>query len=289
MKVDVTPYRLVEGEALSLADRPTEVEPVYESKSDYRDILAKHVEALSGLQELLHRSASHALLLVLQGMDTAGKDGAISHVMSGVNPQGCKVASFKAPTATESLHDFLWRTTRELPERGVIGVFNRSYYEPVLITRVHPELLRADGVADPHGDLDALWEARYRSIRDFERHLHANRTCFVKIFLHISKHEQRARLLDRLDTPDKSWKASRSDFLEREYWKDYIKAYERALTETNAATAPWWVVPADDKLNARLIVSQIVIDTLESLKLTPPPIDADRKREIKELRKMLKK
>ena len=289
MKVDVSPYRLAEGETLSLGNRPSEVEPVYKSKSDYQDILAKHVEALSRLQEHLHRSGSYALLLVLQGMDTAGKDGAISHVMSGVNPQGCKIVSFKAPTAAESLHDFLWRTTLELPERGVIGVFNRSYYEPVLITQVHPELLREDGVADPHGDLDALWAERYRSIRDYERHLHANGTRFVKIFLHISKHEQRRRLLERLDTPDKTWKASHSDFVEREYWKDYIKAYERALTETNAETAPWWIVPADDKRNARLIVSQIVVDVLESLKLTPPPIDAGRKRELKELRKMLEK
>jgi PPK2 family polyphosphate:nucleotide phosphotransferase len=289
MKLDVTSYRLAEGETVSLANRPTEVEPVYDSKKDYRAILTKHVVALTRLQEHLHRSTSYALLLVLQGMDTAGKDGAISHVMSGVNPQGCKVASFKQPTATESLHDFLWRTTLQLPERGVIGVFNRSYYEPVLVTRVHPELLRQEGISNPDGDLDALWAERYRSIRDFERHLNVNRTCVVKIFLHISKEEQRRRLLARLDTPDKTWKASRADAVEREYWKDYVVAYERALTETNAVAAPWWVVPADDKLNARLIVSQIVIDTLDSLNLTPPPIDADRKRELKEIRKMLKK
>jgi PPK2 family polyphosphate:nucleotide phosphotransferase len=289
MKVDVAPFRLANEETLSLAKRPTLVEPAYRSKADYEAILAQHVAALSRLQEHLHRSSAYALLLVLQGMDTAGKDGAIAHVMSGVNPQGCKVVAFKQPTAAESAHDFLWRSARELPERGVIGVFNRSYYEPVLVTRVHPDLLREDGVVDPHGDLEALWAERLRSIRDFERHLHANRTRFVKIFLHLSKEEQLRRLLQRLDMPDKTWKASRADAEEREYWKDYRKAYERALTETSLAAAPWWVVPADDKLNARLIVSQIVIDTLEGLKLTPPPVDAARKRELKEIRKMLEK
>ncbi len=241
------------------------------------------------MQENLYRSAGYALLLVLQGMDTAGKDGAISHVMSGVNPQGCKVVSFKEPTSTELAHDFLWRCVRELPERGIIGVFNRSYYEPVLVVRVHPELLRKEGVFDPEGDLHTLWAERYRSIRDFERHLHVNRTRFVKIFLHVSKEEQLRRLLRRLETPDKSWKLSRADALEREYWKDYIDAYERALSETSAADAPWWIVPADDKPNARLIVSQIVIDTLKDLNLTPPPVDAERKRELKEIGKLLEK
>jgi PPK2 family polyphosphate:nucleotide phosphotransferase len=289
MKIDVNPFCVRDGEEVSLADRPTSVEPFYSSKSDYKDILSDHVADLSKLQENLYRSAGYALLLVLQGMDTAGKDGAIAHVMSGVNPQGCKVASFKQPTSTELAHDFLWRCVRELPERGIIGVFNRSYYEPVLVTRVHPELLREEGIFDPEGDLEALWADRYRSIRDFERHLHVNRTRFVKIFLHISKDEQLRRLARRLDTPEKSWKISRADALEREHWKDYEKAYEEAIGETGVASGPWWIVPADDKPNARLIVSQIVIDTLKDLNLAPPPVDAERKRELKEIRKLLEK
>ncbi len=289
MKIDVTPFRVGEGEKVALAERPTLVDPFYDSKSDYKDILANHVDDLSKLQEHLYRSAGYALLLVLQGMDTAGKDGAISHVMSGVNPQGCKVASFKQPTPNELLHDFIWRCVRELPERGIIGVFNRSYYEPVLVVRVHPEMLREEGIHDPEGDLDVVWAARYRSIRDFERHLHVNRTRIVKIFLHISKEEQLRRLQSRVDTPDKSWKISHADVVERQYWKAYTNAYEQALSETSVANAPWWVVPADDKPNARLIVSQIVIDTLKSLNLTPPPIDADRKHELKEIRKLLEK
>ena len=289
MKIDVTPFRVGEGEKVSLAERPTLVDPFYDSKGDYKDILADHVDDLSKLQEHLYRSAGCALLLVLQGMDTAGKDGAIAHVMSGVNPQGCKVASFKQPTQNELLHDFLWRCARELPERGIIGVFNRSYYEPVLVVRVHPEMLRQEGIHDPKGDLDAVWADRYRSIRDFERHLHVNRTRIVKIFLHISKEEQLRRLQSRLDTPEKSWKISQADVVERKYWKDYVNAYEQALGGTSVADAPWWVVPADDKPNARLIVSQIVINTLKSLNLTPPPMDAEQKHELKEIRRQLEK
>jgi PPK2 family polyphosphate:nucleotide phosphotransferase len=288
MKIDVDAFRLAEGERVSLAKRATRVDPVYRSKEDYAEILAKHVADLSRLQEHLFRSTRFALLIVLQGMDTAGKDGAIAHVMSGVNPQGCKVVAFKQPTPTEAAHDFLWREARELPERGVIGVFNRSYYEPVLVTRVHPELLREEGVFHVHGDLDALWAERLHSIRAFERHLHANGTRFVKIYLHLSKDEQLKRLLLRLDTPDKTWKASRADAEERKYWKDYIAAYEQALAATSVDTAPWHIVPADDKLNARLIVSQIVIDALDGLKLAPPPIDAARRRELQAIRELLK-
>ena len=287
MKIDVDPFRIAEGEKAHLAKRPTEVEPFYGSKGDYADILSDHVKRLSKLQEHLHRSGRYALLIVLQGMDTAGKDGAISHVMSGVNPQGCRVVSFKAPSAIERAHDFLWRETIALPERGEIGVFNRSYYEPVLVTRVHPELLREEGIADVEGDLKDLWAERLHSIRAFERHLHANGTRFVKIFLHLSKKEQLRRLLARLDDPDKTWKASRADAEERQRWDDYAHAYERALTATSVDQAPWHVVPADDKPNARLIVSQLVINALEALKLTPPPIDAARRRELDEIRAML--
>jgi PPK2 family polyphosphate:nucleotide phosphotransferase len=289
VKIDATPFRLAEGATVLLGKRPTLIDPFYKSKSDYQAILAEHVEALSRLQEHLYRSGRYALLIVLQGMDTAGKDGAIRHVMSGVNPQGCRVVAFKAPTPAESAHDFLWRTVRELPERGIIGAFNRSYYESVLITRVHPELLRQEGDFSAHGDLEDLWAQRLRSIRGLERHLCANGTRLVKIFLHLSKEEQLRRLLDRLDTPEKSWKASHSDAEERRHWKDYVRAYEDALAKTSLEAAPWWVVPADDKLNARLIVSQIVIDALADLKLSPPPIDDDRRRELQAIRKMLEK
>ena len=287
MRIDVSPYRVAEGEAADLAKRPTKVEPLYGSKEDYAASLAKHVERLGRLQELLHRSGRYALLIVLQGMDTAGKDGAISHVMSGVNPQGCKVVSFKTPTATEAAHDFLWREARELPERGVIGVFNRSYYEPVLVTRVHPELLREEGVLETDGGHKALWAERLHSIRAFERHLHANGVRFDKLYLHLSKDEQLRRLLQRLDDPDKTWKASPADAEERGYWREYMRAYEHALTATSVAAAPWHVVPADDKPNARLIVSQIVIDALDAIELTPPPIDAARRRELKAIRAKL--
>ncbi|MGD1036542.1 MAG: PPK2 family polyphosphate kinase [Roseiarcus sp.] len=289
MKIDVSDFRLAEGEPASLAKRATQAKPVYESKADYAEILAKHAAALSELQEDLQRSTRYALLIVFQGMNTAGKDGAIAHVLSGVNPQGCKVVAFKQPTPAEAGHDFLWREIRELPERGIIGVFNRSYYESVLITRVHPELLRAEGAFEAQGDLEALWAERLQSIRGLERHLHANGTRFVKIYLHLSKEEQLRRLLERLDTPDKTWKASRADAEERKYWKDYMSAYEHALGATSVAFAPWHIVPADDKLNARLIVSQIVIDALEGLKLAPPPIDAARRRELQAIRELLKK
>jgi PPK2 family polyphosphate:nucleotide phosphotransferase len=287
MKIDVGPYRIAEGDAADLAKRPTKVEPLYDSKEDYAASLAKHVEKLGKLQEHLYRSGRYALLIVLQGMDTAGKDGAIAHVMSGVNPQGCKVVAFKTPSATEAAHDFLWREARELPERGIIGVFNRSYYEPVLVTRVHPELLRQEGVAETEGGDKKLWAERLHSIRAFERHLHANGTRFVKIYLHLSKDEQLRRLLDRLDDPDKIWKASPADAEERGYWRDYMRAYEHALKATSVEAAPWHVVPADDKQNARLIVSQIVIDALDALALTPPPIDAERRRELKAIRAKL--
>ncbi len=289
MKIDVSAFRIAEGEPAALAKRATEVEPVYKSKSHYADILAKHVADLRRLQEHLYRSGRYALLIVLQGMDTAGKDGAISHVMSGVNPQGCKVVSFKQPTRVELAHDFLWREVRELPERGIIGVFNRSYYEEVLVPRVHPELLREEGLFDEHGDLDALFSERLHSIRSLERHLHANGTRFVKIFLHISKDEQLRRMQARLDDPEKTWKAARADAEERKRWADYERAYEHAIAATTVATAPWHVVPADDKKNARLLVSEIVIEALEALPLKPPPIDAARKRELETIRKMLEK
>jgi PPK2 family polyphosphate:nucleotide phosphotransferase len=219
-------------------------------------------------------------------MDAAGKDGAIRHVMSGVNPQGCQVTSFKHPSGIELEHDFLWRTTRELPERGMIGIFNRSYYESVLILRVHPELLNAEGF-DPKKADGAFWRKRYRSIADLERHLTANHTHVVKVFLHLSKEEQRKRFLARIDEPEKNWKFSQADIEERGFWDDYQKAYAKCLSGTSTKDAPWFVVPADDKLSARLIVAHIVLDKLESLDLAFPKLSKARQKELQTIRAQL--
>jgi PPK2 family polyphosphate:nucleotide phosphotransferase len=252
-------------------------------------LLADHVEQLSSLQELLYASDRYAVLLIFQAMDTAGKDGAIKHVMSGVNPQGCQVFSFKHPSPAELQHDFLWRTTRDLPERGRIGIFNRSYYEEVLIVRVHREILRSEGLPDaPHHD-KKVWHDRYRSIVDLERHLHVNGTRIIKFYLHLSKEEQRKRFLQRIDEPQKSWKFSLADIEERKFWKQYMKAYEECLSSTSTKDAPWHVVPADDKPNARLIVSQIILDTLEGLEMTYPKETPKRRHELQSIRKRLAK
>ena len=228
-----------------------------------------------------------AVLLIFQAMDAAGKDGAIKHVMSGVNPQGCQVFSFKHPSAEELDHDFLWRTTRCLPERGRIGIFNRSYYEEVLIVRVHPEILRGENLPESLFHDKAVWRERYRSILDLERHLYLNGTRVVKFFLHISKEEQRKRFLQRIDEPEKNWKFSRADIEERNLWDDYMRAYEACIAATSTRHAPWYIVPADDKLNARVIISQIVCDTLLSLKLSYPKSNKDRRAELESIRKLL--
>ena len=275
------------GKKVNLKKWPTHVAPVYKSKKQYHKLLEAHVEGLSSLQQLHYASHRYAVLLIFQGMDAAGKDGAIRHVMSGVNPQGCEVFSFKQPSAEELEHDFLWRTTRRLPERGRIGIFNRSYYEEVLIVRVHPEILRGQGLPDELLDEKTIWEERYRSIVDLEEHLHRNGTRIIKVFLHLSKDEQRKRFLERIDEPDKNWKFSLSDIHERNYWKHYMKAYEACLTATSTHHAPWYVVPADDKENARLIVSQIVLDALNDLKMAYPKTTAKRRRELKSIRKRL--
>jgi PPK2 family polyphosphate:nucleotide phosphotransferase len=284
MKIQTKHYRVDEDEDVDLKKRPTAVDPVYGSKSHYEEILAKHVETLSALQQLHYASSRTAVLLIFQAMDAAGKDGAIRHVMSGVNPQGCQVFSFKHPSATELEHDFLWRTTRDLPERGRIGIFNRSYYEEVLVVRVHRSILHSEDIPDAPGDDGKLWQDRYRSIRDLERHLHVNGTHVIKIFLHLSKEEQRQRFLARIDDPDKNWKFSRADIEERKFWKDYRKAYEECLGATSTEDSPWYVVPADDKENARLIVSQIVVDTLQGLKMHYPKTTAERATELQSIR-----
>ncbi len=287
MKIDSSDFRVEEGAAVNLRKWPTRVKPVYDSKKNYRKLLEDHVARLSALQELHYASNRHAVLLIFQAMDAAGKDGAIRHVMSGVNPQGCQVFSFKHPSVAEAQHDFLWRTTRDLPERGRIGIFNRSYYEEVLIVRVHPEILKSEGLPDAPSDSATVWRDRYRSITDLERHLHANGTRIIKFFLHLSKDEQRKRFLSRIDEPEKNWKFSLADVEERKFWKRYMKAFEECLGATSTADAPWYVVPADDKESARLIVSQIILDTFERLKLSYPETTAERRRELLAIRKRL--
>ena len=287
MKINSKDFRVRPGETVKLREWPTIVKPFYKSKKRYQKLLGEHVEEMSALQHLLYASNRYALLLIFQGMDAAGKDGGVRHVMSGVNPAGCQVWSFKQPSAEELEHDFLWRTTCRLPERGMIGIFNRSYYEEVLVVRVHPEILRSQGLSEELRDEKTIWKGRYRSIVDLEEHLHRNGTRIIKFFLHLSKEEQRKRLLERIDEPDKNWKFSLSDIHERNYWKHYMKAYEDCLNATSTHHAPWHVVPADDKDNARLIVSQIVLDALNELKMAYPKTTAKRRRELKSIRKRL--
>jgi PPK2 family polyphosphate:nucleotide phosphotransferase len=287
MKILSKNFLVRPGEKVKLKKWSTNVKPLYESKEHYHQILAEHIKEMSSLQNLLYAYNRYSLLLIFQGMDAAGKDGAIKHVMSGVNPQGCQVFSFKHPTAEELEHDFLWRTTRCLPERGRIGVFNRSYYEEVLVVRAHPEILSSQGLPDESLDKKTIWHHRYRSIVDLEKHLHQNGTRIIKFFLHLSKDEQRKRFLQRIDAPEKNWKFSLADVEERKFWKDYMNAYDDCLSATSTSNAPWYVVPADDKENARLIVSQIILDALKELGMTYPKTDAKRLQELKLLRKLL--
>jgi PPK2 family polyphosphate:nucleotide phosphotransferase len=286
MKIHPDDFRVAEGKSVHLGKWPTKVKPVYKSKDDYQEMLGDHVQRLDGLQRRLYASNQYAVLLIFQAMDAAGKDGAIRHVMSGINPQGCQVFSFKHPSPAELAHDFLWRTTRDLPERGKIGIFNRSYYEEVLIARVHPEILEAENL--PHSGKH-VWDRRFRAINDLERHLHDNGTCIIKFFLHLSKEEQRKRFLARIDDPDKNWKFSAQDLEERKFWEDYMRAYEACLSATSSKKAPWYIVPADDKQNARLIVSQVIRDTLAGLDLRYPPTGAKQRRELQVIRKRLMK
>jgi PPK2 family polyphosphate:nucleotide phosphotransferase len=287
MKLDIRDFRVSKGGRVDLGKRPTRVAPVYTSKAHYEALLQEQVGGLANLQEMLYADNRYALLVIFQAMDAAGKDGAIKHVMSGINPQGCRVYSFKHPSAQELEHDYLWRIVPGLPERGHIGVFNRSYYEEVLIARVHPEILRAEGLPDSRIGGEKVWKERYRSMLGLERHLHVNGTRIVKLFLHVSKEEQRKRLLARIDEPEKNWKFSETDIRERGFWKDYMKAYEDCLAATSTREAPWHVVPADDKLNARLIISRILVESLRSLDLAYPKVDAKRRRELQAMRGQL--
>lgn len=288
-KLGTNSYRVKPDRRLRLKHCPTTVAHLYRSEADAAAQLARQVARTSELQDVLYADDRHALLLVFQAMDAAGKDGAIKHVMSGVNPQGCQVWSFKQPSTEELDHDFLWRTTLRLPERGRIGIFNRSYYEEVLVVRVHPEYLNAQRLPADNVGSKEFWDDRLRSIRQYEAHLHRNGTRIVKFFLHVSLEEQRRRFLDRIDHPEKNWKFSRTDVDERGHWDAYMRAYEQAMSATSTENSPWYVIPADDKKNARLLISQIVNDTLASMDLHYPRLDRARLAELKAARRLLGK
>ena len=265
---------------------PTRVAPIYKSNEDYEHRLRKSVEELSELQSRLYASDRYAVLLIFQALDAAGKDGTIRHVLSGVNPQGCDVHTFKQPSAAELAHDFLWRSYAALPARGRIGIFNRSYYEEVLVVRVHPELLAREGVPEaPAGH--TLWKQRYHAITRMEKHLYRNGTRILKFFLHISKEEQRRRFLARIDDPSKNWKFNPQDVEERKHWKEYMRAYEQCINATRAKHAPWFVIPADDKENARLMVADAIVREMRALRLEYPRLDAQHLRDLRAMRETL--
>jgi len=286
LKSSLKDFVVLPGDKVKLEKYPTEIKPLYKSKDEYKQMLSENIEELSSLQNLLYASNKYSVLLIFQSMDAAGKDSTIKHVMSGINPQGCQVSSFKHPSAQELGHDFLWREVNNLPERGKIGIFNRSHYEEVLIVRVHPEILESEGV---EFDSKTIWKERYDSIIGMEDHLHRNGMVILKFFLHVSKEEQRKRFLKRIDDPKKNWKFSTADIEERKFWKQYMDAYEDCLSATSIKNAPWYVIPADDKENTHLIVSGIVLDTLKELDMSYPKLDEKRKQELKTIRKLLEK
>lgn len=289
MSIDVNDFAVLTGDKFKLSDSPTSIEPLYESKKDYKKKLKKQVDKLSELQQLLYASNKYSVLVVFQAMDAAGKDGVIRHVMSGINPQGCQVTSFKHPSANELEHDFLWRSNQALPERGRIGVFNRSYYEEVLIVRVHPEILKAQKIPEEHLTTDDLWTQRFESINNMEKHLYNSGTRIIKIFLHLSKEEQLNRFIARIDDPDKNWKFTDADINERQFWPKYQDAYQACIQATSTPENPWHVVPADDKKSARLIVAKIMQETLSSLPMHYPISDDERKLELQMLKQKLLK
>ncbi len=287
MKIKSKNFQVPQGEQVKLNKWPTLIKPAYHSKSKYKELLKGQVDELSALQKLHYASNRYSVLIIFQAMDAAGKDGAIRHVMSGINPQGCQVFSFTHPTTKELEHDFLWRTSQCLPERGRIGIFNRSYYEEVLITRVHPEILHSQGIPEELLDEKTIWQERSRSIVNLEEHLHRNGTRIIKIFLHLSKEEQRKRFLERIDDAEKNWKLTLADIEERKFWDQYMSAYEACLSATSTENAPWYVVPADDKKNARLIISRIILDNFNALNMHYPETDAHHHQELLAIRQQL--
>jgi len=282
------PYRVTKGKKFRLKD----VDPgdtgkhTDKDKKEAKEALHEGVETLAELQDMLYGQDRWSVLLIFQAMDAAGKDGTIKHVMSGVNPQGCQVSSFKGPSSMDLDHDYLWRCVKELPERGRIGIFNRSYYEETLAVRVHPEFLAAQKLPE-RCVTKRIWEERFQDIRAFERYLHRNGTIVLKFFLHVSRDEQKRRFLERLDLPEKNWKFSATDAKSRAFWDDYMKAYEETIRETATKDSPWYVVPADNKWFTRVIVAAAVIDALSSLDLAYPKLGEAKKKELAEARKLL--
>jgi PPK2 family polyphosphate:nucleotide phosphotransferase len=288
-KIDPEDFRVRPGKKVDLGKWPSKGKPVYSSDKEYEQLLGEHIEKLAELQNLLYASNRYALLLIFQAMDAAGKDSAIKHVMSGVNPQGCQVYSFKHPSTEELEHDFLWNAVRRLPERGHIGIFNRSYYEEVLIVRVHRDILGAEELPKELVERKHFWRDRYRSIVNLEDHLYRNGTRVIKFFLHLSKEEQKKRFLKRIDDPDKNWKFSADDIKERKFWDRYMTAFEECLSATSTETAPWYIVPADDKENTGLIISRTILEALDKLKMNYPKTTSERRRELRAIRKQLVK
>ncbi|HET9112296.1 MAG TPA: ADP-polyphosphate phosphotransferase [Burkholderiales bacterium] len=287
MSINIADFRIRAGKRARLKKRPTRIAPFYANAYAYQTLLAAQSAEIDSLQQLHYAANRYAILLIFHGMDAAGKDGIIRHVMTGVNPQGCEVTSFKQPSEEELQHDFLWRAVKRLPQRGRIGVFNRSYYEDVLIVRVHPELLHKQGLPEELLDKKTVWNERYRSIVNLERHLSQNGTKVVKFFLHLSEEEQRRRFISRIDEPGKNWKLSAADIEERKFWKRYMSVYETCLSETSTDNAPWYAIPADDKQNARLIVAQVILETMRGLNLQYPSIGAKKTAELQEIRAAL--
>ena len=289
VQIDTRPFRYDGSKPFVEKDCPTEIPDFYENKKDYKKLLEEYREEIDELQNMMYAHDRYGLLIIFQAMDAAGKDGTIRHVMSGVNPHGLHVSSFKKPSTKELDHDFMWRTTREFPQRGRLGIFNRSYYEEVLVVRVHPEiLLKYQRVPKEHTqDLDKVWQQRYEDIRNLELYAHRNGIHVVKFFLHLSKEEQRKRFLARIDTPAKNWKFSGGDVEERQHWEEYMRAYEDAINATAKAHAPWYVVPADDKKNMRLIVSTVVLEQLQAMDMHYPKMDPERLAELGDFRKQL--
>ncbi len=281
-------YRVDSGKHFQLKDYDPADTGRWHSVDQAKEQLQKDIARMEDLQAKLYAQDRWALLLIFQAMDAAGKDGTIKHVMSGVNPEGCQVTSFKTPSDTELQHDFLWRTTRHLPERGHIGIFNRSYYEEVLVVRVHPEVLKSEKVPPALVTKD-IWKERFEDIRSFERYMARNGTVIRKFFLHLSKKEQKKRFLARLDEPEKHWKFSEADIHERDYWDDYQDAYEDMIRHTTSDHAPWFVVPADNKWFTHLVVSAAIVETLEELDLAYPKVDAAKEKEIQAARRILSK
>lgn len=289
LQIDTLAFKCDGTSAIKLATTPTLIEDFYDGKKAYRRFLEDYEDEIDELQQMMYAHDRYSLLLIFQAMDAAGKDGTIRHVMSGINPHGVEISAFKRPSSEELDHDYLWRTTKRLPERGKIGIFNRSYYEEVLVVKVHPKIL-TEGQRIPTAhtyDLSQVWQERYADIRQFEQFLYRNGTRVVKFFLHLSKDEQARRFLDRIERADKNWKFSEGDLAERAHWEDYQQAYQDAINHTATPEAPWYVIPADDKKNMRLMVAQTVLDQLKALPMHYPKVDQARQEELQQYRQQL--